>query len=129
MQVEFGSDGKVSPSGDVYSYGIMLLEMFTGKRPTESGLGEDMSLERWVSSAVSQDRIAEILDVRLVAMEDEKFSKEHQCASAILGLALKCLSVSPEYRVTMVQTAAALRKIKLKLQSDTKEHINGKQVF
>ncbi|CAA0809798.1 LRR receptor-like serine/threonine-protein kinase EFR [Striga hermonthica] len=44
---EYGSGGRVSTSADVYSYGILLLEMFTSKKPTDDILNEQMSLKEW----------------------------------------------------------------------------------
>ncbi|THG20403.1 hypothetical protein TEA_004110 [Camellia sinensis var. sinensis] len=43
--VEYGMGNKESTFGDVYSYGILLLEMFMGKRPTDNIFCD--SLEEW----------------------------------------------------------------------------------
>ncbi|KAL8482279.1 hypothetical protein ACS0TY_028441 [Phlomoides rotata] len=49
---EYGSEGKVSTKGDVYSYGIMLLEMFTRKKPTDNMFDGETRLTEWVSEAL-----------------------------------------------------------------------------
>ncbi|KAL8555167.1 hypothetical protein ACS0TY_003104 [Phlomoides rotata] len=36
---QYGSEGKVSTEGDVYGYGIMLLEMLTRKTPRDDIIG------------------------------------------------------------------------------------------
>ena len=34
--------GQVSPLGDIYNYGILLLEMFIGRRPTDEMFKEEI---------------------------------------------------------------------------------------
>uniref|UniRef100_A0A6N2M2Z9 non-specific serine/threonine protein kinase n=1 Tax=Salix viminalis TaxID=40686 RepID=A0A6N2M2Z9_SALVM len=57
---EYGMGGEASTQGDVYSYGIVLLEMFTGKRPTDSMFTGDFNLHSFVEAALP-GRVMEII--------------------------------------------------------------------
>ncbi|CAL8126809.1 unnamed protein product [Prunus armeniaca] len=50
---------EVSKSGDVYSFGILLLEMFTGRRPTDHLFSDGLNLHNFVKTAFP-DRVTEI---------------------------------------------------------------------
>lgn len=47
---EYASSGKLTEKSDVYSYGIMLLELITGRRPVDIHRDDDDSLVDWVCS-------------------------------------------------------------------------------
>lgn len=44
--------GQVSILGDIYSYGIQLLEMFTGKRPTDDIFKHDLNIHQFTDMAL-----------------------------------------------------------------------------
>ncbi|TYH51512.1 hypothetical protein ES332_D10G280700v1 [Gossypium tomentosum] len=58
---EYGMGSELSTNGDVYSYGILLLEMLTGKRPTNERFKEGLSLHNFVKAALP-NRVVEIID-------------------------------------------------------------------
>ncbi|CAN6705212.1 unnamed protein product [Malus baccata var. baccata] len=66
---EYGMGGEVSTYGDVYSYGILLLEMLTGKRPTDDMFNGGMDLHSFVKMALPE-RVKEICDPLLVQIEE-----------------------------------------------------------
>ncbi|KAH6776576.1 hypothetical protein C2S52_014137 [Perilla frutescens var. hirtella] len=117
---EYGSEGKVSRNGDVYSYGIMLLEMFTRKRPTDDMFNGEMSLKDWVSEALQENATSEVADPGLLAREDGHFLEKEQCVSTIFDLAMKCLAFSPNERIKMVEVAASLKKIRATFLAGTR---------
>lgn len=60
----------VSTCGDVYSYGILLLEMFTGKRPTDEMFNDGLTLNNYVRTALL-GRIEQITDPTMSLQELE----------------------------------------------------------
>ena len=61
--VEYGLGGKASASGDVYSFGILLLEMIIVKKPTDSMFQEGLGLNKFISE-VHKSKILDIADPR-----------------------------------------------------------------
>lgn len=50
MAPEYAASGKLTEKSDVYSYGVVLLELITGRKPVDSSqpLGDE-SLVEWVN--------------------------------------------------------------------------------
>ena len=64
-----------SREGDVYSYGIVILEMFTGRRPTDEMFKDDFDLHNFVKMALPQ-RLVEIVDSSLLPKEATTVRRE-----------------------------------------------------
>ncbi|KAK9691133.1 hypothetical protein RND81_09G177900 [Saponaria officinalis] len=111
---EYGLGNKLSTNGDVYSFGILVLEMFTGKRPTDNMFHEGVSLHDYVKAAVPE-QATEILDPVLL---DEIVRKETNCnimtdaTIAILDIALLCSAQLPTDRLHMSDVAAKLASVR-----------------
>ena len=63
--------GEPSKQGDVYSYGILVLEMFTGKRPTEDMFKDDFNLHNFVNTALPE-KLEEVVDSALLAIDNRQ---------------------------------------------------------
>ena len=61
---------EISVGGDVYSFGVLLLELLTGKRPTDDMFVDGLSLCKFCES-MFPDRVAEILDPHMAHEEHQ----------------------------------------------------------
>nr|XP_016472653.1 PREDICTED: probable LRR receptor-like serine/threonine-protein kinase At3g47570 [Nicotiana tabacum] len=109
---EYGSEGIVSTSGDVYSYGIMLMEVLAKRRPTdEEVFNENLGLREWIKRAFS-GTMMEVVDANLFLEEEQVNSKSEICIASMIQLALDCTNERPESRIAMKDVVKRLHKIK-----------------
>ncbi|KAL8048691.1 hypothetical protein ABFS82_07G083000 [Erythranthe guttata] len=114
---EYGMSNLVSTKGDVYSYGILVLEMFTNKRPTDDSFQEHGNLHNFVSAALP-NRVMEIVDP-LILMGPHMIdnSKLDDCVSSIMRIGVTCSKELPRERMLMSDVVRELHKIQKELSS------------
>ena len=124
---EYGLGNEVSKYGDIYSFGILLLEMFTGKRPTDDMLIGSLSLHNFVKAALP-DRGIEVLDNALLQdmVGDETITSDthhetrpnkmvSEALNSVLEITRSCSVELPQERLNMKYVAAKLSSIRKKL--------------
>nr|XP_023888110.1 LRR receptor-like serine/threonine-protein kinase EFR [Quercus suber] len=110
---EYGSEGRVSTKCDIYSYGIILLEMITRKKPTDEMFVGELSIRQWIASLPDK---MEAVDDGLLRMEDGRDVTVMQTIlSSILELGLRCSEELPDERLDVKDVVAKVNKIKLAL--------------
>ncbi|KAL5719808.1 hypothetical protein ACHQM5_012545 [Ranunculus cassubicifolius] len=91
---EYGMSAEVSTQGDVYSYGILLLEIFTGKRPTDRIFEDGVSLHDLCKTTLVQG-LMDIIDTRILSEETyyenaDLGDQMRECLSSIIRIGVAC---------------------------------------
>ncbi|KAM7266185.1 hypothetical protein ACFE04_004082 [Oxalis oulophora] len=114
MAPEYGSQGHVSVKTDIYCYGILLMEVFTRKKPTDNMFHEEITLKSWVCMSLHKD-VSEVADIKLFVPSEEQFiSAKKDGILSILKLALNCCEEHAEQRPNIGDVVNSLKTIKTK---------------
>ncbi|XP_058110857.1 probable LRR receptor-like serine/threonine-protein kinase At3g47570 [Magnolia sinica] len=118
---EYAMGGKASTQGDVYSYGILLLEMITGKGPINDMFKDNLSLHHYAKLALPE-QVVGIVDPQLLLEEAEATqcngkhintrNKMHDCLISMVKIGVLCSAESPRERMVMRDVVAEMRAIK-----------------
>nr|AMM42801.1 LRR-RLK [Vernicia fordii] len=101
---EYAMWGKVSESCDVYSFGILLLEIISARKPLKKlPGGVKLDIVHWVTPYVQKGAFDHIADPMLKGKYDLA-----QLKSAIM-VAMRCTDSNPENRPSMIQVVDWLK--------------------
>ncbi|XP_028071687.1 putative receptor-like protein kinase At3g47110 [Camellia sinensis] len=136
---EYGLGSEISTYGDVYSYGILLLEIITGKRPTDSMFEEGLNLHSFARMALP-DHVMEIVDPVLLdndeeaagataaatavgastweSIQENNGDRMGECLISIVKIGVACSIESPQGRMSLSNILHELHLIKKKFLQD-----------
>ncbi|XP_051119639.1 probable inactive receptor kinase At1g48480 [Andrographis paniculata] len=99
---------RVSQKADVYSFGVLILELLTGKAPAHALLNEEgVDLPRWVQSVVREEWTSEVFDLELLRyqnVEDEMVQ--------LLQLGIDCTAQYPDQRPSISEVANRIEELR-----------------
>ncbi|XP_057424212.1 LRR receptor-like serine/threonine-protein kinase RGI5 [Lotus japonicus] len=106
---EYGYSMNITEKSDVYSYGVVLLEILSGRSAVESHFGDGQHIVEWVKRKMgSFEPAVSILDSKLQSLPDQMVQEMLQT----LGIAMFCVNSSPTERPTMKEVVALLMEVK-----------------
>ncbi|KAL7608397.1 hypothetical protein Lser_V15G11290 [Lactuca serriola] len=117
---EYGIGNEMTSSGDVYSFGILLLETMTGKRPTDNTFNEGLNIHKFAYMALP-DHVTDVIDHDLLNFLQEDVidtkcklkngKKIEECLSSTIKIGVSCSMDSLSQRMKIENVVNELRHI------------------
>ncbi|GMP95381.1 hypothetical protein CsSME_00044456 [Camellia sinensis var. sinensis] len=119
---EYGMGEQVSMQGDMYSYGVLLLEMFTGKAPTGNMFTGNVNLHSYVKMCLPK-QVMQIVDPQIIlGMEEEpgrsmqgsttNISNLEACLVPVFQIGVSCSAEMSSERMSVKDVLKELHKIR-----------------
>ncbi|KAK2373507.1 putative LRR receptor serine/threonine-protein kinase [Trifolium repens] len=119
---EYGMGSEVSTHGDMYSFGMLILEMLTGRRPTDEMFIDGQNLHMYVEIPFPND-VMEILDPHIVPRDEEAATIEdgnswniiptiEKCLVSLFRIGLACSMDTPKARMNIADATRELNIIR-----------------
>lgn len=107
---EYGYSMRITEKSDVYSYGVVLLEVLTGMEPADRRIPEGNHIAKWVNQELRMKHreFTTILDQELLLKSGTQIQEMLQ----VLGVALLCVNPCPEERPTMKDVTMMLKELR-----------------
>ncbi|XP_009131995.2 probable LRR receptor-like serine/threonine-protein kinase At3g47570 [Brassica rapa] len=114
---EYAMGGEISVHGDAYSFGILIFEMFSGKRPTDEMFGGDFTLRSCIKSALPE-KVLDVADELVLHNGLRIGFPVAECLTKVLKVGLGCSEESPANRLGMSEVVKELISIKERFFKD-----------
>ncbi|GKV26930.1 hypothetical protein SLEP1_g36143 [Rubroshorea leprosula] len=119
---EYAFGSNTSIKGDVYSFGTLVLEIVTRKRPTDDMFVGNLTLHKWVKNHY-HGRVEKVVDSSLIRASNNESPEVKKMWEIAIGelieLGILCTQESPSTRPTMLDAADDLDRLKRYLDGDT----------
>ncbi|KAM0824699.1 hypothetical protein ACQ4PT_070022 [Festuca glaucescens] len=120
---EYGYGSDPTTKGDVYSFGVLVMEMVTRKKPTDDMFEAGLSLHKWVKSHYDHGGADVVVDQALAGMVMDQTPEVRRMWDVAIGelleLGILCTHESASMRPTMIDAAGDLDRLKRYLGGDT----------